>query len=387
MKNFSYYVPTEIYFGEGTIKQLSDAVAKYGDKVLLIYGGGSIKKIGLYKKVISLLKGSTVHELSGIEPNPRLESVIKGVKLCRENDIQVVLAVGGGSTIDCAKAICAGMYYDGNPWDFIMDPALITKALPLISVLTLSATGSEMDATAVITNPELKSKKGFGHRTLFPKVSIMDPTYTYSVSKYQTASGIADIMSHIMETYFNDGDQSQVSNQISVALLKTCIHYGKIAYHEPENYEARANMMWTSSLAINGVNGCGVEKKWSCHAMEHVLSAYYDVTHGAGLAMLTPRWMEYILNDTTMAKFASYGRDVWGLEGTNDMAIAKIAIQNTKEFFEDLDLPMTFSTIGIPTDAPIEEMAASATSAKGGKIVGYRELSTEDVLNIYRMCM
>lgn len=387
MENFSYYVPTEIYFGEGSIQQLSDAVARYGDKVLLVYGGGSIKKIGLYKKVKSLLKDATIHELSGVEPNPRLESVVNGVNLCKENDIQVVLAVGGGSTIDCAKAICAGMYYDGNPWDFIEDSNLITEALPLISVLTLSATGSEMDATAVITNPELKLKKGFGHRTLFPKVSIMDPTYTYSVSKYQTASGTADIMSHIMETYFNDGEISQVSNQISVSLLKTCLHYGKLAYNEPENYEARANMMWTSSLAINGLTGCGVGKKWSCHAMEHVLSAYYDVTHGAGLAMLTPRWMEYILDGSTVDKFASYGRDVWGLEGTNDMAIAKIAIQNTKEFFESLDLPMTFEAIGIPEDAPIEEMAASATASKGGKIDGYRELSTQDVINIYRMCM
>lgn len=387
MENFSYYVPTEIYFGEGSIKQLSDAVARYGDKVLLVYGGGSIKKIGLYKKVKSLLKDVTIHELSGVEPNPRLESVVNGVNLCKENDIQVVLAVGGGSTIDCAKAICAGMYYDGNPWDFIEDSNLITEALPLISVLTLSATGSEMDATAVITNPELKLKKGFGHRTLFPKVIIMDPTYTYSVSKYQTASGTADIMSHIMETYFNDGEISQVSNQISVSLLKTCLRYGKIAYNEPENYEARANMMWTSSLAINGLTGCGVGKKWSCHAMEHVLSAYYDVTHGAGLAMLTPRWMEYILDGSTVDKFASYGRDVWGLEGTNDMAIAKIAIQNTKEFFESLDLPMTFEAIGIPEDAPIEEMAASATASKGGKIDGYRELSTQDVINIYRMCM
>ncbi|MDQ0359624.1 iron-containing alcohol dehydrogenase [Breznakia pachnodae] len=387
MENFSYYVPTEIYFGEGSIQQLSDAVARYGDKVLLVYGGGSIKKIGLYKKVKSLLKDVTIHELSGVEPNPRLESVVNGVNLCKENDIQVVLAVGGGSTIDCAKAICAGMYYDGNPWDFIEDSNLITEALPLISVLTLSATGSEMDATAVITNPELKLKKGFGHRTLFPKVSIMDPTYTYSVSKYQTASGTADIMSHIMETYFNDGEISQVSNQISVSLLKTCLRYGKIAYNEPENYEARANMMWTSSLAINGLTGCGVGKKWSCHAMEHVLSAYYDVTHGAGLAMLTPRWMEYILDGSTVDKFASYGRDVWGLEGTNDMAIAKIAIQKTKEFFESLDLPMTFEAIGIPEDAPVEEMAASATASKGGKIDGYRELSTQDVINIYRMCM
>lgn len=387
MDNFTYYVPTEIFFGKGMISKLAPSIETYGNKVLLVYGAGSIKKIGLYDEILNQLAECKIYELPGIDPNPRIESVEKGIQLCRENEIQVVLAVGGGSTIDCAKAICAGVYYKGNPWDYIMDSSLIREALPLITILTLSATGSEMDATAVISNPKLKLKKGFGHRLLYPKVSILDPLYTYSVSKFQTASGVADIMSHIIETYFNDKDTALVSNQISISLLKTSIHYGKIVYEDPENYEARANMMWTSSLAINGLNGCGIQKKWSCHAMEHVLSAYYDVTHGAGLAMLTPRWMEYILDGSTAIKFAAYGRDVWGLQGKNDLSVAKVAIQQTKEFFESLNLPMTFEELGIPKDAPIEEMATSATASKGGSIHGYRTLSTQDVINIYRMCM
>lgn len=388
MKNFTYQVPTKIHFGKGMISYVHDAVHQYGTNVLLVYGGGSIKRYGLYDEVKQQLRDCQLYELAGVDPNPRLSSVEAGAKLCRKHSIDVVLAVGGGSSIDCAKAICAATYYEGNPWDFIEDTRLIKKTLPLISILTLSATGSEMDETAVITNVQLKQKKGFGHPLLFPKVSILDPTYTYTVSKYQTASGTADIMSHILETYFHDGTSAFVSDQLSIGLLKTCIQYGKIAYDEPNNYEARANLMWASSLAINGLTSCGCGKAWSCHAMEHVLSAYYDVTHGAGLAVLTPKWMRYILDDTTVSKFVEYGTQVWGIDpNLPDMELANLAITKTEAFFAALALPKNFTELGIPNDEKLEEMASSAVASKGGVIQGYRDLNLEDVINIYRMCL
>ncbi|MDF9824219.1 alcohol dehydrogenase YqhD (iron-dependent ADH family) [Breznakia sp. PF5-3] len=387
MNNFTYYVPVRIHFGKGEISKLHDEITSIGKNVLLVYGGGSIKRIGVYDQVIEQLKDCNVFELGGVDPNPRLKSVEDGALICKENHIDVVLAVGGGSSIDCAKAICAAAYYDGNPWDFIVDSSLIKKALPLVSVLTLSATGSEMDNTAVITNPQTKDKRGFGSRHLFPKVSILDPTYTYSVSKYQTASGVADIMSHTFETYFNDTKDAYLSNEIAISILKTCIKYGKVVYDEPDNYEARANLMWASSLAINGLISCGCGKSWSCHPMEHVLSAYYDVTHGAGLAMLTPKWMTYILDDSTVDKFAEYGIEVWGIDASlPPMEIAKTAIANTEAFFHSLDLPSTFEEIGIPDTSTLEEMAQMAVDSKGGTIKGYRKLEFQDVVNIYHMC-
>lgn len=387
MRNFTYYTPTQIFFGEGEIKQLHQAVKAYGKKVLLVYGGGSIKKIGLYDQVYAELHGFEVFELGGIDPNPRLESVVAGAKICKEKQIDVVLAVGGGSSIDCAKAICAAAYYDGNPWDFIVDSNKIKQALPLISILTLSATGSEMDATAVITNPETKDKRGFGHILLAPKVSILDPTYTYSVSKYQTAAGTADIMSHIFEAYFNHTPSAYVSNHIAIVLLKTCIKYGKIAYDDPHNYEARANLMWASSLAINGLISCGVEKKWSCHALEHVLSAYFDVTHGAGLAALTPRWMKYVLDKQTLDKFVEYGVEVWDIDPTLEKeAIANEAIAKTSAFFDSVELPKTLQELGVESDK-LEEMAQQAVGVKGGQIDGYKMLAFDDAMNIYKACL
>lgn len=223
--------------------------------ILLAYGGGSIKKIGLYNKVIKLLKDNDISffELSGIEPNPRITSVRKGIDICRENNIDLVLAVGGGSTIDCAKVIAAGISYEGDAWDIVLDPSKIKSVIPIASILTLSATGSEMDTGAVITNIETNEKLGTGNPEMAPKFSILDPTYTFSVPKNQTAAGTADIMSHIFEVYFNNTEGAYIQNRMAESILKTCINYGRIAMDEPENYEARSNLMWASSLAINGL--------------------------------------------------------------------------------------------------------------------------------------
>lgn len=246
----------------------------------------------------------------------------------QENSIDIVLAVGGGSSIDCAKVVAAGRYYEGDAWDIVVDPGKIDKVLPIASVLTIAATGSEMDSTAVITNPETNDKIGTKHPYMAPKFSILDPVYTFTLPAKQTAAGTADIMSHIFESYFEKTQGAYLQNRMAEALLKTCIKYGAIALKEPENYEARANLMWASSLAINGLLRYGKASVWSVHPIEHVLSAYYDITHGVGLAILTPHWMKYVLDDTTVDKFAEYGVNVWNLDGNQDKyLVANTAIE------------------------------------------------------------
>lgn len=384
MKNFHYSIPTEIYFGEGQIENLHNVIKKYGKKVLLVYGGGSIKKIGLYDKVTSILdrEGIDFVELNGVEPNPRLTTVKKGVKLCRANNIDLILPVGGGSTIDCSKVVAAGTYYDGDPWDLVKKPSKIEKALPIVSVLTFAATGSEMNGNAVISNMDTLEKIGVGHGLLKPKASILDPTYTYSVSKEGTAAGIADIMSHVFEVYFNKEKGAYLQNRLAEAVLKTCIHYGKIAIDDLTNYEARANLMWASSIGLNGLLGYGKSGDWSVHSIEHQLSAYYDLTHGVGLAILTPNWMEYVLSEDTVDKFREYGINVWNIDENLDKhSIAKLSIEKTREFFKGIGLPSSLSEVSIGEEH-INEMAEKACN--DGFEGAYLPLEVEDVIKIYK---
>ncbi len=384
MLNFDYSIPTKIFFGRDKIEVLAEQVKNYGSRVLLVYGGGSIKRSGLYDKIVDIFNKNKISffELGGVEPNPRITTVRKGVEICRDNKVDLVLAVGGGSTIDCAKVIAAGYYYDGDAWDIVADPRKITGVLPIASVLTLAATGSEMDAGGVITNLDTNEKLGTGHKDMAPKFSILDPTFTFSVPANQTAAGTADIMSHIFEVYFSNTNEAFLQNRMAEAMLKTCINYGRKAIDEPDNYEARSNLMWTSSLAINGILSYGKETEWSVHAMEHELSAFYDITHGVGLAILTPHWMEYALNDNTVDKFAEYGVNVWGLDANGDKyEIAHNAIKKTKEFFVTLGIPTTLKEIGIGEEK-LEKMAKQAT---GGRHLGsFKPLEAEDVLNIYK---
>lgn len=387
MLDFNYSIPTTIFFGKDKIDVLGDQIKNYGTKVLLVYGGGSIKKSGLYGKTIDILNKSGISfwELPGVEPNPRVTSVRKGIEICRENNIELILAVGGGSTIDCAKVIAAGYYYDGDAWDIVIDPRKINKVLPIASILTLAATGSEMDAGAVITNLETNQKLGTGNKDMAPKFSILDPTYTFSVPQNQTAAGTADIMSHIFEVYFSNTNEAYVQNRMAEALLKTCISYGRKAMDEPENYEARSNLMWASSLAINGLLSYGKETEWSVHGMEHELSAFYDITHGVGLAILTPHWMKYSLNDNTLNKFVEYGVNVWGLDPKGDKyEIANLAIQKTREYFDLLEIPSTLRKVGIGEEK-LEKMAKQATSR--GKLGSFKPLEAQDVLNIYKAAL
>lgn len=387
MLNFVYSIPTEIFFGEGKIKVLGKQIKKYGNKVLLVYGGGSIKKTGLYDKITNILKENNIDfvELAGVEPNPRITSVREGVRLCRENNIDFILAVGGGSVIDCSKFIAGGYYYDGDPWDFFIGKGDVTKALPLASILTLSATGSEMNRGGVISNIETNQKLATGHPALSPKFSILDPTYTYTVPKNQTAAGAVDIMSHIFEVYFTPTKTAFLQNRMAEGLLKTVFHYGPIAFNEPENYEARANLMWASSLAINGLLSYGKDTNWSVHDMEHELSAFYDITHGVGLGILTPVWMEYILNEDTVDDIAEYGINVWNLEADKDKyKTAKEAINKTRDFIKSLGIPMTLREVGIGEEK-LEIMARQC--AGGGTVGSYPPLTSEDILEIYKRAL
>lgn len=387
MINFNYSIPTKIFFGKDQVNVLPEQVKKYGSKVLLVYGGGSIKKIGLYDKIVKLLKDNNIRywELSGVEPNPRVTSVRKGIELCREHSIDLVLAVGGGSTIDCSKVIAAGVSYEGDAWDIVLDPGKIKSVIPVASILTLSATGSEMDSGAVITNLDTNEKLGTGHPDMAPKFSILDPAYTFSVPKNQTAAGTADIMSHIFEVYFNNTEGAYLQNRMAEALLKTCINYGPKAIEDPENYEARANLMWASSLAINGLLTYGKDAKWSVHPMEHELSAFYDITHGVGLAILTPAWMEYVLSGNTLDKFVEYGVNVWNIDGNLDKKeIAKKSIEKTREFFKSLGIPSTLREVGI-NEEKLELMAKQAV--RRGPVGNFKSLKAEDVLNIFKAAL
>lgn len=389
MYNFTFQNTTKIYFGENQLEHLGEELKRYGNRVLLTYGGGSIKKIGLYDKVMNELKnaGLIVFELSGIEPNPRHTTVNKGAEICKKEKIDVLLAVGGGSTIDCTKFIAATAFYEGDSWDLVTRKAPITGALPVLSILTLSATGSEMDAGGVISNMETNEKYGFMHPLLQPRVSFLDPTNTYSVSAFQTACGGTDILSHLFDVfYFTNSPKMEMIDRVMEDVIKTVIKYAPIAVKEPTNYEARSNLMWASSWALNGFLQTGGFQAASCHAMEHELSAYYDITHGLGLAILTPRWMEYILDENTAQQFKKFGVNVFGIDpALPDMEGAKKAINSLSEFlFDTLGLQRTLTDIGIDETY----FKAMAKNACGGDVMhGYKSLTPEDVEKIYRMCL
>lgn len=386
MENFVFNAYTKIYFGKGMISNLTEAIQKHGKKVLLVYGGGSIKKSGLYDEVKALLKDCQITELAGVDPNPRIETVREGARLCKAHNIDVILAVGGGSVIDCSKVIGAAYYYEKDAWDLVTDPSKITKVLPIVTVLTLAATGSEMNKNAVISNLELNEKLGTASMNMIPQASILDPEYLYTLPALQTAAGTADIMSHIFENYFKKEEDTFVQNQFAEGLLETCIKYCPIALNEPRNYEARANLMWASTLALNGLIGVGKAGSWTCHPIEHELSAFYDITHGVGLAILTPRWMRYILNEKTVDKFVTYAKNVWHLPEMKDsFALANAAIDATENFFKTCGLPMTLSELGID-ETHFEIMAEKAVRI-GDLAHAYVALNKEDVMNILKMCL
>ena len=385
MNNFTFHIPTDIRFGKDQIQCLPEELKKYGKNVLLVYGGGSIKRSGLYDKIRDLLKDFEVSELSGIEPNPKLTSVEKGAAICKEKDIQVILAVGGGSTIDASKHIAAAACYDGEPWELVKDRSLVKKALPVAVVLTICATGSEMNSGAVISNEKTHEKLEINHPLLYPKLSVCDPTYLYTLPPEQTAAGAVDILSHVMEQYFQSNDEAYITDVLSEAVMKTVVKYARKAMDEPQNYEARSNLMWASTVGLNHLLTVGKGGAWSVHPIEHVISAYYDITHGVGLAVLTPAWMSYVLSDTTAPRFARFAREVFGVKETDDAKAAELGIEKVREFNRSLGMPSTLTEVGILQDK-FDEMAAEAVRTSGISLRSYVKLEISDVKKILMNC-
>lgn len=388
MKAFEYNIPTKVAFGRGQIKKLPGYVLEYGKKVLLVYGGGSIKRIGIYDRVVELFRenGISFLELSGVEPNPQIATVRRGVELCKQNGIDVIVPIGGGSTIDAAKAISVGAFYEGDVWEIVKDNSLITEALPIVTVLTVAATGSEMDSSSVISNEETKDKAEINDDILYPKASILDPSYTFSVPAYHTAAGVSDIMSHVFEYYFTGEDVLEIETGMMESVLRTCIHYGPIAVAEPENEKARANLMWAASWAINGFIACGNESSWPAHAMEYQLTTRYGLTHGHGMAIIENAWMRHRCNEKTLPLFVRYGINVFGIdESLPAKTIARMAIEKTQEVYEKMGLSLTLRSIGAKEERDISEMAKNAVE-EFGLDEGNLALSVEDVEQIYKTC-
>ena len=383
MQNFDYMTPTRLIFGKGVVEQLPEVMSNYGKKILLTYGGGSIKKIGLYDKVKELLKGFEIFELSGIQPNPKYDpSVLEGVRICKENDIDVILAVGGGSVLDCSKAIATGAKYDGEPWDLISYKTKAQASIPIVDIITLAATGSEYDPGGVISRTETNDKIGYVDPLNYAAVSFLDPTYTFTVSKKQTAAGCADAMNHIMEQYFCE-DSTLLNDGFMEAGLKSLMFNAKKCLENPEDYTARAEMMLACTYGCNGIYSLGNSQSgWPCHGMEHALSAYYDITHGEGLAIITPRWMKHILSDMTVDRFAKYGVNVFDIDTSLDkFEIAEKAIQATYDFFESINIQMHLRDVGID-ESRIEEMVQHVADNEGLENA-WAPLLKEDIAKIF----
>ena len=382
MQNFDYMTPTRLIFGRDAIAKLPEVMTRFGKKILLTYGGGSIKKIGLYQKVLEMLKGYDIVELPGIQPNPKYDpSVLDGVRLCKEHNVDVILSVGGGSVLDCSKAIAAGAKYDGEPWDLISYKVKAKAALPIVDIITLAATGSEYDCGGVISRTETNDKIGYIDPLLFPVVSILDPVYTFTVSKKQTAAGIADAMNHTIEQYFVE-DSTLLNDGFCESMLRSLMINGRKCLENPEDYTARAEMMLACTYGCNGILALGNSYSgWPCHGIEHALSAYYDITHGEGLAIITPRWMRHILSERTMDRFVKYGINVFGIDPTlPKQEIAGKAIDATYEFFQSINIPMHLREVGID-DSRIDEMAHHI-AINEGLDKAYAPLTEQDIKEI-----
>lgn len=382
MQNFDYMTPTRLIFGRDAIAKLPEVMTQFGKKILLTYGGGSIKKIGLYQKVLEMLKGYDIVELPGIQPNPKYDpSVLDGVRLCKEHNVDVILSVGGGSVLDCSKAIAAGAKYDGDPWDLISYKVKAKAALPIVDILTLAATGSEYDCGGVISRTETNDKIGYIDPLLFPVVSILDPVYTFTVSKKQTAAGIADAMNHTIEQYFVE-DSTLLNDGFCESMLRSLMTNGRKCLENPEDYTARAEMMLACTYGCNGILALGNSYSgWPCHGIEHALSAYYDITHGEGLAIITPRWMRHILSERTMDRFVKYGINVFGIDPTlPKQELAGKAIDATYKFFESINIPMHLREVGID-DSRIDEMAHHI-AVNEGLDKAYAPLTEQDIKEI-----
>jgi len=387
MDNFTFQNTTKIIFGKGAENQVGEEVIKYSKKILLHYGGGSIKKTGLYDKVVASLTkaGVSYIELGGVKPNPKLSLVQEGIKICRDNNIGFILAVGGGSVIDSSKAISIGALYNGDVWDFYLGKSEITKALPIGTILTIPAAGSESSTGSVITNEDGFYKRAVNSDIIYPKFSILNPELAFTLPKYQVASGSADIMAHLMERYFTNSRSVELMDRLIESTLKTVINNVTQVLDQADNYDAWAEIMWSGTIAHNNLLNTGRVGDWGSHDIEHELSGIYDVAHGAGLAVIFPAWMKYVYKHD-INRFAEFAVRVWNVENSfwSPEKTALEGIKKLEDFFKLLGLPTNLEELGIVDDR-LEEMASKATNSDLSTVGNFVKLGKDDVYSILKL--
>ena len=388
MRDFEYYAPTKVFFGKEKHKEVGKIISEYGYRTIMLqYGKDSIKRNGIYDDVMSSLAeyGITVVEMGGVEPNPKVSFVRKAVKLARENNVEMILAVGGGSVIDSSKSTAVAAVSECDVWDFSTRKAFPQNALPVACILTLAAAGSEMSSSAVLTNTELNMKRGLNSEFNRCKFAICNPELTYTVSKYQTACGIVDIMSHTMERYFTVCDPTDLTDRIAESILKSVINAGKVLMENPADYEARATVMWASSLSHNDLTGCGRENALAVHQLEHALSGEFDfIAHGAGLAVLFPAWARYVY-DKNISRFAQFARRVWDVEETDDRLAAVSGIEKMADYFKSIGMPCCLKDFGIDASCT-ERLADLCTFGKQRTVKTYVDLDHKMIKEIFDSC-
>ena len=388
MLDFTYYAPTKVIFGKDTHKKVGEVIKSYGyKKIMMQYGQGSVKKSGLYDEIMASLNesGIEVVEMGGVEPNPKLSFVREAIKIAKEEKVEMILAVGGGSALDSSKYTATGAMYDGDVWDFPTRKATPAAGLPVGVVLTLAAAGSEMSSSAVISNTELNMKRGYNSEFNRPKFAICNPCLTYSVSKYQTACGIVDIMAHTMERYFIPVPPTDLTDRVAESVLKSVIAAGKTLMENPEDYDARANMMWASSLSHNDLTGCGRENALPVHQFEHALSGEFDhIAHGAGLAVLFPAWARYVYKEAP-SRFAQFARRVWDVTEENDEKAALMGIEEMEKFFTSIGMPLRLREFDIEKDCA-EKLAELCTFGKTRSIKTYVDFDFDKTKELFELC-
>lgn len=399
MNNFTFYSPTKFVFGKGVTDSVGQTLAAEGfTSVLLVYGQGSVVKCGTLDRVKKSLEAAGIAycELGGVRPNPEVNSLRKGIAIARENQVNLILAIGGGSAMDCAKGIGVGFDYEGDVWDFSCKKAPITHTLPVASVVTIPASGSEASDSCVISNDELHLKSGMNSDIIRPFMAFLDPELTFTLPPYQTAAGVTDIIAHILERYFSGVGAVPVTDNIAAGLIRAVMENGTKVMEEPENYEARANIMWAGTLAHNGIAGCGRGiggrvGDWSSHGLEHELSALDPaITHGAGLAVIMPAWMRFAM-DADVSRFVLFARDVFEIEPADEseaaqVEAAKAGIEALQDYFASLGMPRTLAEFGIHEE-DIEKMVPTLLQNKGEAFGAFKKITIEDACEIYRSAL
>lgn len=391
MEQFSFYTPTKVIFGKGVQSQVGAVIKSYGfKKILFHYGSGSIKKSGLYDQIVASLRENGIEfvELGGVQPNPKLSLSRKAAQLCIDEKVEMILAVGGGSVLDSSKSAAAGAANHCDPWEFSSGARVLKKSLPVGAVLTIAAAGSEMSDSCVITNEEGWLKRGFNSDHNRPLFAIMNPELTYTVSKYQTACGVTDIMMHTLERYFCMNGDVALTDHLAEGLLRSVIEAGKVVMDKPDDYEARATLMWASSLSHNGLTGCGRNFMMRCHQIEHELSGMYDrVAHGAGLAVIFPAWAKYIYkNEKALPRFCQFAQRVWGIEMDfeHPERTALAGIEACENFFKSLGMPVRLSELDVD-DTKFDEMAEKCTFFGKRVLKDYIPLGKTEIIEIYNL--